>query len=68
MKIRDLTHKQMRELAAEGDDAYDEWLKLTEGLTFALREPVPQKQLWRLAWSKAITALLKRVDKLKPQP
>jgi hypothetical protein len=62
---RDLSNNVQRRLALECEDEYKQWLELTEGLIFKTREPITQKELWRLAFSKGVSALLKRVDKLK---
>jgi hypothetical protein len=63
MNIRDLDPKIMKELALESDHEFNEWLKLTRSVTSAsvIREPITQKDVWRTAFSKGVSAVLRRV-------
>jgi hypothetical protein len=65
MNIRDLKPSVLRHLATEGDEEYEKWNRDTQGLSFGSREPIAQKELWRLAFSKGVSAILRRVDNIK---
>lgn len=65
MNIRDLPLNTIKRLASEADDAFDDWYKVSGGLTFSTKTPVEAKDIWRLAFSKGCSAVLRRVDKLK---
>jgi hypothetical protein len=62
MNLRDLKPRVLRLLAVEGDEEFDEWFKRTGGKVFGKDEPLPIKDLWRYAYSRAMTNCLKRVD------
>lgn len=65
MNLRDLKPDVLKRLALEGEDEYDKWFKNTSGLEFGTQKPVNPKDIWRLAYSKGASAILRRVDEIK---
>lgn len=65
MTIRELKTKQLRQLQHESDAAYDEWKATTKGLHFGTNRPLEDHEIFRWAFSKGVSAVLKRVKKLE---
>jgi len=61
MTIRDLSENVRLRLNTECDKEFDEWFERTQGLTFATREPLTPRDIFRYAFSKGVTATLQRV-------
>jgi len=65
MTLRDLKPNILKRLAMEGEDEFDKWFRNTGGMKFGKPESVDPKDIWRLAYSKGASAILRRVDALK---
>jgi hypothetical protein len=66
MNIRDLPHKLMRRLALDGEEAFDEWWKTTNGgKRFGTGEPLLSSDIFRHAFSKGVSAVLRRINEIK---
>lgn len=64
MNIRDIKPHTLKRLAVECDKEFEDWFKLSEGLKFATQTPMEPKDIWRTAFSKGASAILRRVDEL----
>lgn len=62
MNLRDLNPKTLKRLAMEGEEEFDSWFRRTEGKVFGTGEPLHLKEVWRYAYSRAMTNCLKRVN------
>lgn len=62
MNLRDLKPKVLKKLAVEGEAEFDEWFRRTGGKVFGKQEDVSPKDIWRYAYSRAMTNCLKHVD------
>jgi hypothetical protein len=65
MNIRDIKPSTLKRLATECDKEFEDWFKLCEGLKFGTQELQEPKDIWRTAFSKGASAVLRRVDELK---
>jgi hypothetical protein len=65
MTVRDLKPQQLRRLANESDQEFEAWFKRTRGLEFGTNKPLETIDIWRAAFSKGASTILKRVDAIK---
>lgn len=66
MNIRDLKPHQLKRLATECDEEYNKQETATNNWKhFGTNEPMTPKDIWRLAYSRATSAVLRRVDNLR---
>jgi hypothetical protein len=65
MNIRDLKPNIIKRLAVECEKEFGEWFRTNRGMKFGTQEPLEPIDIWRYAYSKGASAILKRVDKLK---
>jgi hypothetical protein len=66
MNMRDVKPSTLKRLAAECEKEFEEWFNLTDAKQFNTKEPIHPRDIWRTAYSKGASAVLRRVeDKLK---
>lgn len=65
MNLRDIKSHTLRRLAVECDEEFATWFKQTEALHFTTKDPLSPQDIWRYAFSRGSSAILRRVDTLK---
>jgi len=66
MNLRDLKPQQLKRIALEGENEFDQWFHQTGGTKFGRpNELVTPKDIWRTAYSKGASAVLRRISKLE---
>lgn len=65
MNLRDLSHKLIKQFAADGEREYEEWLNVTDGRRFGTNEPIDQHKIFQYAFSKGVSTILRRIDEIK---
>jgi hypothetical protein len=65
MNIRDVKSHTLRRMAIECEEEFDEWFGRTGARHFSTKEPLTPQDIWRYAYSKGSSAVLRRVDSLK---
>ena len=67
MNIRDLKPHMIKRLATESDEEFNKWFETNRGKQFGTNEPLEPLDIWRYAYSKGASAILRRVDGLRDQ-
>lgn len=66
MNIRDMKPSQIKRLAAECEEEFSEREITSNGWRqFGTQEPMTPLDIWRLAFSRGASAILRRTDSLK---
>jgi hypothetical protein len=65
MNLRDLPHKLVKKLAADGEEALAEWWKLTDGVEFGTNKALNPDKIFLHAFSRGVSAVLRRIDEIK---
>jgi len=65
MNMRHLKPSQIKALVQESEDAYNEWLRSTNGVQFGTNKPLDPIDIFRWAFSKGASSILRRVDAIK---
>jgi hypothetical protein len=67
MLIRDLPHGLMKKLAGDADREFDEWWKMTGGKEFGSNKSLDSEKVFQYAFSKGVSAILRRIDEVVKQ-
>jgi len=65
MNIRDMKPHTIKRLAVECDQEFEDWFRVNKGMKFGTKEPLEFQDVWRYAYSKGASAILRRTDSLK---